>query len=142
MDELGSGILNVNKYLPFYAPGKEPVFEEGDVFKMLIPIETVANGAVGASDEGINEGISEGINEGINERQLAELRLILKSNGCKASTLEEVLNIAHATVERDIARLKQLDLVVYTGSKKTGKYMATEKGKNQLFPNKDAPVSQ
>ncbi len=38
-DELGSGVINVNKYLPFYANGAVPEFIEGNTFKTIIPIE-------------------------------------------------------------------------------------------------------
>ena len=39
MDELGSGVLNVNKYLPVYVPGKKPQFIEGNSFNMIIPLD-------------------------------------------------------------------------------------------------------
>ena len=39
-EELGSGVLNVNKYLPFYAKGSKARFVEGDPFVTIIPIPT------------------------------------------------------------------------------------------------------
>lgn len=39
--ELGSGVLNVNKYLEYYSPGKKPVFREGSTFKSNIPLDEV-----------------------------------------------------------------------------------------------------
>jgi len=42
-DELGSGVRKVNHYLPYYAPGAgKPVFEDGDMFKVVVPLETAA----------------------------------------------------------------------------------------------------
>lgn len=38
VDELGSGLLNVNKYLTHYAEGAKPLFLEDDVFKTIIPL--------------------------------------------------------------------------------------------------------
>lgn len=38
VEELGSGVINVNHYLKEYAPGCTPEFIEGDVFKATIPI--------------------------------------------------------------------------------------------------------
>lgn len=35
-EELGSGILNVNKNLPFYTKGAKPQFIEGDPFVTII----------------------------------------------------------------------------------------------------------
>lgn len=41
-EELGSGVLNVNKYLPFYAKGAKPRFVEGDPFITIIPLPSEA----------------------------------------------------------------------------------------------------
>ena len=38
VEEIGSGILNVTKYLKHYYPGAEPEFIDGDIFKAIIPI--------------------------------------------------------------------------------------------------------
>ncbi len=57
----GSGILNVNKCLPAYSPGKMPQFIEGSSFKTIIPLDekmitkfTVSDGTVSdrVSDRG------------------------------------------------------------------------------------------
>ena len=37
-EELGSGVLNVTKYLPFYTKGGKPRFIEGDQFVAVIPL--------------------------------------------------------------------------------------------------------
>jgi ATP-dependent DNA helicase RecG len=39
-DEIGSGIRNVNKYLPFYTGGARPQFLEHDTFKTLLPLQS------------------------------------------------------------------------------------------------------
>lgn len=36
-DELGSGVRNITKYSDIYS-GKEPVFEDGDIFKATVPL--------------------------------------------------------------------------------------------------------
>lgn len=42
-EELGSGVRKVNKYLPHYAPGAgSPVFEDGDMFRVTVPLAPVA----------------------------------------------------------------------------------------------------
>ena len=38
VDELGSGVLNVHRYLAGYAPGKTPQFIEGNSFRMIVPL--------------------------------------------------------------------------------------------------------
>jgi len=37
-DEIGSGIRNTFRYLPFYVPGAKPLFIENDIFKTEIPL--------------------------------------------------------------------------------------------------------
>jgi ATP-dependent DNA helicase RecG len=40
VDELGGGVVNVNRFHKLYSPGaSSPVFEEGTTFKVVIPIE-------------------------------------------------------------------------------------------------------
>ncbi|RDV17280.1 AAA family ATPase [Pontibacter diazotrophicus] len=131
VDELGSGILNVNKYLPHYTPGQKPVFDEGDIFRMTIPLEvSQAGGVSGGVHEGISEGINEGINEGISARQLEVLKTIVRQQRSKAVELSKAMDVSQATIERDIKALTAQELITYVGSKKKGKYIATEAGES------------
>ena len=43
MDELGSGIRNIVRFLRSYAQGQYPVFEEDDVFRTIIPLPEIEN---------------------------------------------------------------------------------------------------
>lgn len=45
-DELGSGMRNTYKYTNMYS-GENPIFEEGDVFRITIPLSEVATATVG-----------------------------------------------------------------------------------------------
>lgn len=38
VEELGSGIINITKYLKEYVPGVQPEFIEDDIFKTIIPL--------------------------------------------------------------------------------------------------------
>jgi predicted HTH transcriptional regulator len=38
-DELGSGVMNVNRYLPFYTKGARPEFIEGEMFSVVVPVD-------------------------------------------------------------------------------------------------------
>ena len=43
-EELGSGVRNVTKYLPFYAPGAgAPSFVDEDMFTVIVPLEAPAD---------------------------------------------------------------------------------------------------
>jgi ATP-dependent DNA helicase RecG len=43
-EELGSGISNVSKYLPLYADGALPTFDEGDTFTATVPLSRSSTG--------------------------------------------------------------------------------------------------
>ena len=45
-DELGSGMRNTYKYTQLYS-GQNPLFEEGDVFRTIIPLKKIATQKVG-----------------------------------------------------------------------------------------------
>lgn len=46
VDELGSGMRNTNKYTKLYSGGT-PSFDEGDIFKIALPLKNIATAKVG-----------------------------------------------------------------------------------------------
>lgn len=66
-DELGSGILNINKYYKVYSGQGEPLFLEGAVFKTVIPLEDSLLDTLNAGDR-INETLSDRINDVVTGR--------------------------------------------------------------------------
>ena len=40
VEEIGSGMVNIGKYLPFYTPGAVPEYRDGPVFTTIIPLTT------------------------------------------------------------------------------------------------------
>ena len=142
VEELGSGIVNVNKYLKHYSPGSKPEFIENSVFKTIIPIgiripvETAIerdeagivlvgtiNSALKESiDEGINEGVIEGISEGIKVRLNKIVSFIIDNPKPKTSDFVKEFELSSRTVKSNLDILKKLGIIVYTGSAKTGYY--------------------
>ena len=47
-DELGSGMRNTYKYTQLYS-GQNPLFEEGDIFRTIIPLKKIATKKVGGN---------------------------------------------------------------------------------------------
>lgn len=136
VDELGSGVINVNKYMREYAGKGKPQFIEGHTFKMHIPI---------------NEGVSEGVNEGVSE---AIAGIFNNANGKKLEKLTEILahviatpatntthtaaivNLSPKSVERYIKELREADVIEFKGAPKTGGYHVTEAFKRKLEQKK------
>lgn len=76
VDELGSGVLNVNRYLEYYATGKKPVFSEGSTFKTTLPLDEVLNDTVNEPTDAENEAVDtvRTINDTVNDTVKDRLR--------------------------------------------------------------------
>ena len=81
-EELGSGVNNVTKYLPFYAPGAgSPSFIEDDMFTTVVPLAPVASEVTGQVTGQVTPEIARmlGIFKGEMSRQQLQDALDLKS---------------------------------------------------------------
>ena len=54
-DELGSGMINTNKYTKLYS-GESPVFSEGNIFKTIIPLKNISTAKAGGDKVAIKSG--------------------------------------------------------------------------------------
>ena len=95
MDELGSGVLNVNKYLPVYAPGKKPQFIEGNSFKMIIPLDEKMITKFTVSDGTVNDRVSDRVNKGVSEGRIEGM-----SAGIKGKLLETPWPLKSSRISR------------------------------------------
>ncbi len=82
--------------------------------------------------EGVNEGVREGVNEGVKQRLARELVTIYREKSITRNMMEKTFGISTATAERDIALLKEAELILFEGAPKTGRYILTEKGRKFL----------
>jgi len=135
-EELGSGILNVNRLIRHYAPGKEPQFLEGTVFKTIVPIpqsgyipqvtEQVAKQVPdGVLSNAVNDAVSDTVSDAVNKRLIAELIFIVGHDGIRLSDIKRQFGVERATGQRDMQVLKKAGLVLFQGSPKTGRYILT-----------------
>ena len=129
VDELGSGLLNVNKYIPAYGGGGKPQFIEGPVFKIIIPLaEGAGKGVVEGKNEGVIDTIRDTVNDTVNDtvsdtvkERLVNLILhLLEHPGLKSHELAKVLGVSEVSVRRDIQKISSL--VAFKGAPKTGGY--------------------
>lgn len=141
VDELGSGVLKVSRLIKEYAKGANAQFIEGAVFKTIIPKDTTINTAVNKLiNDGVNGGVNDkdgGINDGVNDIsdgikteivQIAEL--VSEKEGISTSQIAKKLGKSKRTIERYIRTAKNLGIIEYRGSQKTGGYFLTAKMKN------------
>ena len=128
-DELGSGVRKMFKYGKSFA-GNDPELTEGDIFRDEFELnsELFNNGideesgryeSTKGKDVLISATAHGGINGGING---GIKNAIAAKPGMDVAQLVAVLGKSRRTVERAIAKLKQLGEIEYRGSKKTGGY--------------------
>lgn len=126
-DELGSGILNINKYCKAYSGHEHPEFIEGPVFKTIIPLDEnlmdeddVANNTLISGDR-INDRINDTLNDRITDTlsgddrindtlndRINQVRLI---NDKINDTLKN--NLTDKVEDRVLLKLVELTKVVY-----------------------------
>jgi len=133
-DELGSGILNVNKYIKAYSGKDNPQFIEGATFKTIIPTGGEADDTDVGVIVGVIGGVLEGATEGVKKRMIEIISRMYKEPGIKAVELQEVLDVSERTILSDIKKLE--DYLDYRGSKKTGGYFLKDSVKQLIDSQK------
>lgn len=154
VDELGSGVINVNRYIQDYAENGKPSFIEGNTFKMIIPtpvfIEDKINGGAVASTKGRDavkgidgafdgafdrafDGAFDGATKKFKERSILLLKEIATNEGKRLPDLNCFINVSERTLERYLQKLKEAGLIEFRGyAAQTGGYYLTEKFKEDL----------
>ena len=117
-EELGSGVLNVSKYLPLYAKGAKPQFVEGNPFVTVIPLpaETGAKSS-GKGEEKSREKSEEKSREKNRDRIL---KMIRKKPTVTTQKMMDSLGLSRAGVEKIVKKLKQERRISRVGPDKGG----------------------
>lgn len=109
-DELGSAMRNTYKYTQLYS-GENPIFEEGDVFRTMIPLKKIATQRVGG--ENVSQDVAQ------NKVNLVHfIKEKIKSNGkITRQAIADEAGVSKKTIERYIKEIKNLK---YVGKGKNG----------------------
>jgi ATP-dependent DNA helicase RecG len=75
----------------------------------------------------VDEPVDELVNEPVNERQKWFLTQLRQRFPVKAENIMQRWGVSLATVKRDLAELRKLELIEFTGSAKTGSYRLQQK---------------
>ena len=132
VEELGSGIINVNKYLKIYTPGAKPEFIENHLFKTIVPVtasrEILIEEHLAVVDSAnLNEALSEALKTGEVVKRLIKLIIsIYEDSGYSIPEITNKFKVSRSTAQRDVRLLAGSKILVFKGPKKTGKYILTE----------------
>ena len=114
-DELGSGMINTYKYTQLYS-GQNPLFEEGDIFRTIIPLKKIATQKVGGGN------VSRNVSQDVSRMSLEEIENIIKDmikedNKVSRKDIAMILGVSEKTITRYI---KEIPNIKYVGKGKNG----------------------
>ena len=114
-DELGSGMRNTYKYTQLYS-GQNPLFEEGDIFRTIIPLKKIATQKVGG------ENVPRNVPQDVSRMSFEELKskiveMIKKDSKVSRKFMAETLGVSEKTITRYI---KDIPNIQYVGKGKNG----------------------
>ena len=124
-DELGSGMRNTYKYTQLYS-GMEPIFEEGNIFKTIIPLKEIATEKVGG--ENVSRNVPRNVSRNVPQKSIEEMKeimkeIIKKNNRVSRKYLAEILGVSEKTITRYIKEIPNLS---YVGKGKNGYWKLDE----------------
>lgn len=141
-DQLGSGVCNLFKYSKYYS-GQEPEFVEGDVFRIIVPLDDKYSfdfGRNAQSASEINETKSE-TNETKSEtnqfevlskwdlsKEEKQIVLLIKEDpSITQKKLHEKSEISMGTIKRILPRLQKNGIISRVGNNRSGKWIVGNK---------------
>lgn len=113
-EELGSGVLNVSKYLPLYAKGAKAQFVEGNPFISVIPLPA----ETGVKSPGKGEEKSREKSEEKSREKI--LKMIRQKPTVTTQEMMDSLGLSRAGVEKIVKKLKQERRISRVGPDKGG----------------------
>jgi ATP-dependent DNA helicase RecG len=127
-DELGSGVTNLFKYSRLYS-GKEPKLIEGDIFKIIVPLDDGYSFDVETSK--VKPDVSNrqvgGLDGGLKSDDESRVLLYIKNNTKSTSKeISDALKIPQRTIERIIALLKENGIIERKNGKRNGYWEVKE----------------
>ncbi len=122
VDELGSGVRNTFKYCGIYTPGAQPEFIEDDVFKTFIPLKSKhsENEVLVLEWVEVRRKVREKFGEKFGGSSEKIVELIFGDQYITASKMANVIGVTERAVEKQLAKLKEKDVIVRIGPDKGG----------------------
>ena len=123
-DELGSGMRNTYKYTQLYSEAT-PIFEEGNIFRTIIPLKKIATQKVGG--ENVAHGVAHDVAHGVahdKEKIIAIIKEKIRlNNKITRQAIANEIGVSKKTIER---YMKEIDNLKYIGSGNNGHWELKE----------------
>ncbi|MGI6501675.1 MAG: RNA-binding domain-containing protein [Anaerostipes sp.] len=112
-DSLGSGVRNLYKYTKIYSGG-EPDFEEGDVFKLTVPLCNDTDESKNESNESKNE------SNKVDSFSNALMKYLMENPKVTQRGLAKTFGVSRSTIQRYLEKLEKSGRLVRVGSNRSG----------------------
>lgn len=117
-DRLGSGVRNLFKYSKFYS-GKEPEFREGDVFRIIVPLDDEFS-----FDFGLKTGaIYEKTDAKLTKTESEIVKAIRENPAVTQNQIAARLGLSNSGVRYSIRGLKEKGILERSGSSRRGEWI-------------------
>ena len=119
-DELGSGMRNTYKYTQLYS-GKNPIFEEGDIFRTIIPLKKIATEKVG--EKNVPHNVPHNVPQ--DKKELIEFikAKVRSNNKITRQAIADSAGVSVKTIQRTI---KEIENLRYIGTGNNGYWELNE----------------
>jgi ATP-dependent DNA helicase RecG len=105
--------------------GKEPELIEGEVFKIIIPIQpldSADDNNVSDAKNDIKNGVTGGVNKSLKKSEILVLEAIKNDNNASINDIAVAAGLSSRTVDRAVASLKRKGIIVGDKSKRNGQW--------------------
>lgn len=144
-DQLGSGVRNLFKYSKYYS-GKKPEFLEGDVFRIIVPLDegysydfgqVVSNlenaDKMPISADKVPINTDKNLENLLSEQQKQVFQYVKENGKVTSHQVEELLYVKQRRARIILNEMTQLGLLVKQGSYKTTAYVLNKDKKNVII---------
>ncbi len=127
VEEIGSGMMNIGKYLPHYTPGGIPEYTDGPVFTTVIPLPVDTIGRKGPEQVGkMSDILSEERRKSVGITSEKILKTIEQNDSITISELASLIGVTERSIERNIQKLQSIGLLRRIGGRKEGRWVVIE----------------
>lgn len=123
-DELGSGMRNTYKYTQLYS-GQNPLFEEGNIFRTIIPLKKIATQKVGGGN--VAQDVARNVARNVAQDKVVLAEFIkekVRSNDrITRKAIADEAGVSVKTIERAI---KEIENLQYVGTGSNGHWELNE----------------
>jgi len=126
VEEVGSGMKNVYKYLPKFAKNTKAEFIDDEFFTTSVYFETSVKSWV-KTKKRLGERLGEKLGEKLSETEWRILEILDSNPTTSIVKMAEIIGISTTAIENNIKKLRDKNILIHKGSAKGGYWQIIDK---------------